>query len=144
VSLGSWSVLANNSPNLAWSATSPVHIYVLNTTQYGNLLLQYSTTSAQPSASIENFTGAPDSWVSQFYLQSGNVSLALPPGQYYFFARSGAQQALLDTFQITQSEQQAASSSVSPMIYLLASIPTALGGVLIVLALSIITRRIWR
>jgi hypothetical protein len=145
VYLGSYAVAANESPNVAWSATSAIHIYVLNSTQYDDLLLQYSTPSAQPLASLENFTGAPGSWVSQFYLQSGDVTLSLSPGQYYFFAGSSAGQALLDSFQITQAQQpQSTSSSVSPVAYLLASIPTAFGAVLVVLALSIISGRVWR
>ncbi len=145
VSLGSYAVAANESPNVAWSATSAIHIYVLDSTQYDDLLLQYSATGAQPLASVENFTGAPGSWVSQFYLQSGNVTLSLSPGQYYLFAGSSAGQALLDSFQITQTQQpQSTSPSTSPVAYLLASIPMAFGAVLVVLALSIISRRVWR
>jgi DNA-binding transcriptional ArsR family regulator len=145
VLLGSYSVPANESPNVAWSATSAIHIYVLNSTQYGDLLLMYSTTSAQPIASVENFTGAPSFWVSQFYLESGNVTLSLSPGQYYFFAGSSSGQTLLDSFQVTQVQQpESASSPISPLTYLLISIPVALGAVLVVLALSIISRRLWR
>jgi len=65
---------------LYWSASNPVHIYVLNSTQYDGLLLQAASNGQIPTY-IENFTGMPVSYLSQYDLQTGPVSLALPQGQ---------------------------------------------------------------
>ena len=142
VSLLSWDAQTGSSPlNISWSASSPVFIYVMNTTQHDSLLLQHATNGQVPAA-LENFNGVPTSWVSQYYLQTGNVSLSLPQGQYYFLASSSTQ-AFLNSFTLTQ--QQATGSSSQPFAgYLLALVPLTLGIFLLVLAILILTRRIWR
>ena len=142
--LMSWSA-SGNPLSVAWSATNPVHLYVLNQTQYGNLVLQHSTgTQILP----ENFTGAPRSWVSQYYLQSGNVSLSLQPSQYYFFAGSQAQTFFngLTVSQLIAQHQQSAGmpSSNSFFLFLVLSVFIAIGAVLVILGVSILTRRVWR
>jgi DNA-binding transcriptional ArsR family regulator len=142
VSLLSWDVQTSTSPlNISWAASSPVHIYVMNTPQHDALLLQH-TTNGQVPAALENFTGVPSSWVSQYDVQTGSVSLSLPQGQCYFLASSSTQ-AILDSFTLTQ--QQATSSSPQPSAgYLLALVPLTLGIFLLVLAILILTRRVWR
>ena len=144
VSLISWSVLPNTSPlKIVWSASTPVFIYVVNTTQYDALLLQH-TTGGQVPATLENFSGTPASYVSQYDFQTGSVSLSLPQDQYYFFAGSSTQ-AILDSFSLTQQQHQLADgSSLSPLEYLSALVLVALGTLMIVLAFSILTRRVWR
>jgi len=71
--------------------------------------------------------------------------LPLPQGEYYFFAGSSAQ-AILDTFSYgqTQQPQQVGTFSVSPLFYLFLFVFIAIGALLIVLAFSILTRRVWR
>jgi hypothetical protein len=142
VSLLSWNVQNGASPlNISWIASSPVYIYLMNLTQHDMLLLQHITNGQVPAA-LENFTGVPSSWISQYYLQTGSVSLSLPQGQYYFLASSSTQ-AILNSFTLTQ--QRATSSSSQPSAgYLLALVPLTLGIFLLVLAILILTRRVWR
>jgi hypothetical protein len=142
VSLLSWDVQTGASPlNFSWSASSPVFIYVMNITQHDALLLQHIANGQVPAA-LENFTGVPSSWISQYELQTGSVSLSLPQGQYYFLA-SSSMPAILNSFTLTQ--QQAASSSPQPSAgYLLALVPLTLGIFLLILPILILTRRVWR
>jgi len=142
VSLTSWNVPSDASPlNIAWSGSSPVYIYVLNTIQHDALLLQHAT-GGQVSITLENFSGIPASWVSQYNLQIGSVYLSLPQGQYYFLAGSSTP-AILDSFSLTQ-QQTAGGSPSSPLEYLPALVLIALGTIMIVLAVLIFTRRVWR
>jgi DNA-binding transcriptional ArsR family regulator len=142
VSLLSWVVQTSASPlNFSWSASSPVFVYVMNLTQHDALLLQH-TTNGQVPTTLENFTGVPLSWVSQYDLQAGSVSISLPQGQYYFLASSSTP-AILNSFTLTQ--QQATGSSPQPSAgYLLALVPLTLGIFLFILAILILTRRVWR
>ena len=127
--------------SMAWSASGPVHIYVLNQTQNGELQLSHSKGS-QP---LYNFTGPPEAWSEQYYRQSGNVTVSLPPGQYNFYAWSSVAN-YLDSFGLSQKGQPHAvpSGGVSPLLYLYASVFIAIGALLIVLAVSILTHRVWR
>ena len=99
----------------------------------------------QAGRRCSNFTGAPTSWVDRYYNQTGNSTLPLPQGEYYFFAGSNTQ-AILDTFSYGQTSQpqQVGTSSVSPLFYLFLFVFIAIGALLIVLAFSILTRRVWR
>jgi len=141
VSLLSWNVQTGTSPlNISWVASSPVFIYVMNLTQHDALLLQHAANGQVPAA-LENFTGVPSSWISQYDLQTGSVSLSLPQGQYFFLASSSTP-AILNSLTLTQ--QLAASSSQQPSAgYLLALVPLTLGIFLLVLAVLILTRRVW-
>ena len=128
--------------NMDWSASNPVYIYVLNSSQYDGLLLQHSTDSQIPTY-LANFTGMPSSYVVQYDLQKGSVSLALSQGgQYYFFAGSTSN-AILDSLSLTMQLPQVTSGS-SPSEYLLAAATGAIGTLLIVLGVLILTQRIWR
>jgi len=141
--LMSWAA-SGNPLSVAWSATNPVHLYVLNQTQYGNLVLQHSTGT---QTLLENFTGAPRSWVSQYFLQSGNVSLSLQPSQYYFFAGSQAQTFFngLTVSQLISQQQHPGTSSPFPYFFFLdLAVLIAIGAVFIILGISILTRRVWR
>ena len=140
ISLTSWA--DSGTPlSISWSASSSVYVYVLNQTQDDALLLQHPT-SVQ---ALLNFTGVPPSWVDRYYLQVGNVTSSLPQGRYYFFASSNTQ-AIVDSFGVGQSQltQQIGHLQLSPFFYLLLSVFIALGVLLIVLAFSILTRRVWR
>jgi hypothetical protein len=142
ISLSPWA--DSGSPlSISWSASSPVYIYVLNQSQDDALLIQHPT-AGQP-LSMFNFTGAPATWVDRFYNQTGNSTLPLPQGEYYFLAGSYAS-AILDTFGYGQTSQpqQIGTSSPSPLVYLFLSPFLAIGVLLIVLAFSILTRRVWR
>jgi len=142
VSLLSWDVQSDTVRlNIIWSASSSVFIYAMSTTQHDVLLLQH-TTNGQVPTTLENFTGIPASWVSQYDLQTGSVSLSLPQGQYYFLASSSTE-AILNSFTLTQ-QQATGGSSPSSLEYLLALFPLAIGTFMIVLALLILTRRVWR
>jgi len=142
ISLPSWTV-STGPLSLSWSASSPIHLYVLNQTQYDALLLQHSS-GGQVQPVLQNFTGLPSSFVKSYYLQTGNVSLSLPQGQYHFLAGSQAQ-AVLDTFEISQTQtQEQTGTSLSPILVLWVSIFVALGVLFVVLAVSILTHRIWR
>ncbi len=127
--------------SISWSASSPVYVYVLNQTQNDALLLQHPTARVAGS----NFTGAPTSWVDRYYDQAGNSTLNLPQGEYYFFAGSNSQ-TTLKSFDYAQASQpqQVGTSSVSPFVYLFVSVFIAIGALLVVLAFSILTRRVWR
>ena len=139
--LTGWSLSAPTL-NMAWDAASPVRIFILNQTQYNGLLLGHSST-AQPQV-LQNFTGAPESWARDFNARSGNLSISLPQGQYYFYAWSGTSN-LLDSFGLAQTQTQAqGGTSISPFLILYSTILVAIGVFLIVLAVSILTRRVWR
>jgi DNA-binding transcriptional ArsR family regulator len=143
VSLTSWNVPSDASPlSIAWSASSPVHIYVMNTTQHDALLLQHATDGQVPTT-LKNFSGMPTSWVIQYDLQTENVSVSLPLGQYYFLAGSTVA-AILDSFSLTQQSQAAGGPPPSLLEYLPAVVLFALGTIMIVLAVSILTRHVWR
>ncbi|MDG6991263.1 MAG: winged helix-turn-helix transcriptional regulator [Nitrososphaerota archaeon] len=126
--------------SLSWSAASPVTIFVLNQTQYDALLLSH-TTGAQSPPVLSNFTGTPKAWVAKYDQQSGNVSLSAPQGQYSFYAWSQGN-TLLDSFGVAQS--QSVGSSLSPFQLLYAAVFLAVGALPIVLAVSILTHRVWR
>lgn len=141
ISLLPWHDTGN--AQLSWSANNPIYIYVLNQSQYDALLLQHSSAG---QTFLENFTGSPASWVQHYHLQSDNVTLGLPQGQYYFFASSNSS-TVLNSFQISQSQipqQTPAKFQLSPFFYLESSVFLGLGAVFIVLALSILTKRVWR
>jgi hypothetical protein len=131
-----------NAFNMAWSAAGPVTIFVLNQTQYDGLLLSHTTGAQNPSV-LSNFTGSPTTWVGKYSQQSGNVSLSVPQGQYHFYAWSQGS-TLLDSFGVVQNQTQPAGSSISPLLILYAAVFVAIGVLLIVLAASILTHRIWR
>jgi hypothetical protein len=141
VPLTSWSVLGTPF-SISWSASGPVYIYVLNQTQDDALLLLHPSAGGE---AVSNFTGAPTTWVDRYYDQEANTTLSLPQGEYYFFASSNTQ-TILNTFNSGQSSQpqQAGTSSMSPLVYLSLSVFIAIGALLIVLAFSILTRRVWR
>jgi hypothetical protein len=124
-----------------WSASNPVYIYALNSSQYDGLLLQHSTDGQIPTY-LANFTGMPSYYVVQYDLQKGSVSLTLSQGQYYFFAGSN-NNAILYSLSLTLQLPQVTSGS-SPSEYLLAAAPGAIGTLLIVLGVLILTQRIWR
>jgi len=127
--------------SMAWSALGPVHIYVLNQTQ--NDALQFShSEGGQP---VYNFTGLPAAWSEQYYRQSGNVTVTLPPGQYHFYAWSQSAN-YLDSLSLSQKSQPQAvpGGGFSPFLFLYGVIFIAIGALLIVLAFSILTHRVWR
>lgn len=127
--------------NMAWSALGPVHIYVLNQTQNAALQLSHSE-GGQP---MYNFTGPPAAWSEQYYKQSGNVTVSLPPGQYHFYAWSQSAN-YLDSLSLSQKSQPQATpgGGFSPFLFLYGVVFIAIGVLLIVLAASILTHRVWR
>jgi len=127
--------------SMAWSALGPVHIYVLNQTQNGALQFTHSK-GGQP---VYNFTGPPGAWSEEYYKQSGNVTVSLPPGQYQFYAWSQSAN-YLDSFSLSQKSQPQAipGGGLSPFFYFTAAVFIAIGALLIVLAASILTHRVWR
>jgi DNA-binding transcriptional ArsR family regulator len=120
-----------------WSASNPINIYVLNSTQYNALLLQHNTTEV-----LANFTGMPPSYLDKYTLQSGSVSLKLPQGQYWFYTGSTGN-TTLDSLSINQFLQHQTGGS-SPLEYLIWATPVALGIPMIVLGILIRTRRVWQ
>jgi hypothetical protein len=140
VSLTGW-ITTVPSFSMAWSAIGPVHVYVLNQTQNDALQLSHSKGS-QP---LYNFTGPPEEWSEQYYSQSENVTVTLPPGQYQFYAYSSAAN-YLNSFGLSQTSppQSIPGGQVSLFFYLYASVFVAIGALLIVLAVSILTHRVWR
>ena len=139
--LTGWSLSAP-SLNIAWNADSAVSIFILNLTQNDALLLGHSGGAQVPTA-LNNFTGTPGFWARNFDMQAGNFSVSLPQGQYYFYAWS-ATTNLLNSFGMTQTQTQVIGSSFLPSLILPSAFFVALGVFLIVLAASILTRRIWR
>lgn len=141
VYLTSWAATADRF-GLSWNAAGPVTIYVLNQTQNNQLLFLHSG-STQGTPVLQNFSGTPGSWVQRYDQQSGNVSVSVSQGQYYFYAWSSGRN-LLDNFDMTQTQTQSGGNAFSPFLYLYASVFLAIGALLIVLATSILTRRVWR
>jgi DNA-binding transcriptional ArsR family regulator len=141
VFLTSWIVQNDSQLNMDWSASSPLYLSVLNSTQYDALLLQHSIGMQIPTY-LENFTGMPSSYVSQFNSQRRSVSLTFPQGKYYFFAGSTTN-AILDSLTLTQHQQQV-TGGLAPVGYLIAAIPGAIGVFMIMIAVLILTRRVWR
>jgi hypothetical protein len=127
---------------LDWSASNPLHIYVLNSTQYDDLLL-HAASHGQIPTYIENFTGMPASYISQYDLQTGPVSLALSQGQYYLFTGS-TNNAILDSLSYTLQQNQITGNNSSPFEYLLPAVPVALGILMVAVGVLILTRRFWR
>jgi DNA-binding transcriptional ArsR family regulator len=124
-----------------WTASNPLYIYILNSTQYNGLLLQHTTNHQVPTY-LENFTGVPASYVNQYYLQNGHVSVALPQGQYYLFAGS-TNNAILNSLSLNMQQQQASNGS-SPLEYLLPAVQGAFGILMIALGVLILNQRVWR
>ncbi|MDG7008373.1 MAG: helix-turn-helix transcriptional regulator [Nitrososphaerota archaeon] len=129
--------------SMAWSALGPVHIYVLNQTQ--NDALQFS--HSEGGQLVYNFTGPPAAWSEQYYKQSGNVTVSLPPGQYHFYAWSQSAN-YLDSLSLSQKSQPQAVpvGGFSPFffLFLYGAVFITVGVLLIVLAASILTHRFWR
>ena len=92
-----------------------------------------------------NFTGPPETWSDQYYRQSGNVTVSLPPGQYHFYAWSPSAN-YLESLSLSQRSQPQGETGggLSPFFYLYASIFLAMETLPIFLAVSILTRRVWR
>jgi hypothetical protein len=132
-------VVQNNTSHviIEWNASNPIVVYVLNSTHYDALLLQHDTNGHF----LENFTGMPLSYVSQYDFQNSHVSLTLPQGKYRLFAWS-ANNTTLYSLSLTQQQNQAVSSF--PLVYLIAVVPSALGIFMIALAILILARRVWR
>ncbi|MGD0204161.1 MAG: winged helix-turn-helix domain-containing protein [Candidatus Bathyarchaeia archaeon] len=141
VSLLSWNIQSASPLNITWSASSIISIYIQNSTQHDALLLQH-TTNGEVSVALTNFTGVPTAYITQYDLQAGSVSLNLPQGQYYFLASSSIQ-AIVDSFSLTQQQGSTVASETSAS-YLLALVPLALGIFMLVLAILILTHRVWR
>ena len=76
-------------------------------------------------------------------MQAGNFSVSLSQGQYYFYAWSPAT-TLLVSLGMTQTQTQVLGSSFSPSLILPSAFFVAIGVFFIVLAASILTRRVWR
>lgn len=127
--------------SMAWSALAPVHIFVLNQTQNDALMLSHSN-GGQP---VSNFTGPPGAWSEEYYEQSKNVTVTLPPGQYHFYAWSQSAN-YLDSFGLSQKSQpqEVPGGEPSPFFYLYAAVFIAIGALLTALAISILTHRVWR
>ena len=92
-----------------------------------------------------NFTGPPETWSEQYYRQSGNVTVSLPPGQYHFYAWSPSAN-YLESLSLSQRSQPQVETGggLSPFFYPYASIFLAMETLPIFLAVSILTRRVWR
>jgi energy-coupling factor transporter transmembrane protein EcfT len=127
--------------SMAWSAAGPVYVYVLNQTQNDALLFTHS----EGGKPVSNFTGPPAVWSEQYYKQSGTETVSLPPGQYYFYAWSQSPN-YLDSLSLSQRSQPQAQPGIgfSPFFYLSAAVFVAIGVFLMVLAVSILTHRVWR
>ena len=139
--LAGWT-LSGSKLNIAWNAANPISIFVLNQTQYDTVLFGQSSRGHTPEVPY-NFTGTPESWVRDFDTRTDNLSVSLPQGQYYFYAWS-ATPNLLDSFGLAQSQTQSEGTLLSPFLVLYSSIFVAIGAFFLVLAVSILTRRIWR
>ncbi len=138
--VGNWQ--SGGTPfGLAWNAASPIRVYVLNESQYDALLLQHASGGSVHPA-VQNFTGPPTVWLRDYNLQTGNVSLTVPSGQYHFLAWSQTR-TLLSSFIVSQHQSQP-GASVSWFLYLYLSVFIALGALLVVVGVSILTRRVWR
>ena len=125
--------------NMAWDAAGPVHVYVLNQTQFDSL--QFTRSSG--STVLYNFTGPPGSWAIEYYQHSGNVTVSLPRGQYHFYMWSSSPN-YLDSFGLSQSQSEPAGGTSSLFFYFSALVLIAIGILLVVLAVSILTHRVWR
>ena len=127
--------------SMAWSALGPVHVYVLNQTQ--NDVLQFGhSEGGQP---VYNFTGPPAAWSEEYYKQSGNVTVSLPPGKYHFHAWSQSANYLVSLTLSQMSQPQAVpGGGFSPFLFLCGVVFIAIGVLLIVYAASILTHRVWR
>ena len=140
VSLIGWPT-AVPSFSMAWSALGPVHIYVLNQTQ--NDALQFS--HSEGGHPVYNFTGPPAAWSEEYYKQSGNVTVSLPPGQYHFYAWSQLANKL-DSLSLSQKTQPQAvpGGEFTPLFFVYGAVFIAVGVLFIVLGVSILTHRVWR
>ena len=73
----------------------------------------------------------PKSWIYRYNGVSGNYTISLTQGEYYYFASSNTN-AVINTFTFGQSQQQTGSFSPSPVLYLFLSIFVAIGVVFVV------------
>lgn len=130
--LNMWAVLDSGKFKIAWSASNPVYVDVLNATQE----------EQQYGGFVENFTGTPHLYVGQYYSQNGSVSVVLPEGQYYLFVGSSSQ-ATLDSLAITQQLPRITNASFPPsVVILITSVLIALGIILVALGVFIFRRRL--
>lgn len=83
----------------------------------------------------------PPSYLDKYTLKSDSVSLTLPQGQYWFYAGSIGN-ITLDSLLLSQQIHPTGGSL--PLEYLIAATPVALGILMIVLAILILNRRVWR
>ncbi len=116
-----------------WSASNPVYIYILNTTQYDSLLLQDSTNA--PAYSM-NFTGMPSAYLSQYDSQNGSVSMSVSQGKYYFYAGCTSN-ATVNSFSFALHQPPVPRTTE----YLLAAIPSVFGILMVALAVLILRQR---
>ena len=123
--------LLNNDEQFTihWVASDSISLYVLNSTQYGDLQQQFKTDYL-----LVNFTGMPPSYVDKFTLQSGSVSLSLPQGQLCYLFVGSTTNVVLNSLSLVEVQHQS----------LLAVVPGVLGIFMIALATLIVTHRVWR
>jgi len=130
----------NGTLELSWAATGPITVYVLNGTQYADLLLNGSLTNTQS----QNFTGPPPSWSYRFQSVNGNISLSIHLTPYYIYTSSPVDTVITD-FKITSFMQpiQSPTQPTSLILYipLLALLAFAL--LLISLGILILKEKIW-
>ena len=91
-----------------WVASDSISLYVLNSTQYGDLQQKYNTDYL-----LVNFTGMPPSYVDKFTLKSGSVSLSLPQGQLYTLFAGSTTNVVLDSLSLVEVQQQSLLGSGS-------------------------------
>ena len=143
VGIMAWVACSGASPlRVAWDASGPVNIYVLNAKQYEALLLPGMNIVTPPT--LQNFSGMPTSWVSRHDLQDGNFTLTLPQGEVYFLAWSSTR-VVLNSFDLSLTQKLVTGSCLpSRLESLTALVPIALGALAFVLAVSIRKRWVWR
>ncbi len=134
----------NGTLVLYWTATGPVSVYVLNGTQYDELLLKGSLTSTPNQCCLNNFTGQPPSWSYRFQGQNANISLPVHLNPYYIYVSSPVDAVVTD-FKISSFSQpvQSPTQSTSPIFYIIPLAFAALALSLISLGVLILVRRIW-
>ncbi len=128
VYLSAVNVQDSNLPlKISWSASSPMSIYIMNRAQYNTLPPEQ--TANQAGHTVSSFAGSPSSWVYSYDLQTGDVTLNLTQGSYYFLAGSSKESNL---YSFTAIQQQTTASSSPAAVFLFALVPLALGIFLLV------------
>ncbi len=129
---------------LTWAATTPISLYVLNETQYDDIVLR------RVDAIRPYFTEPPSVYLRKFFSSVGQDAITLRKGSYHILASTSNSTVLTELFLSYPSAPPSGepqipfSSEITALLpFVVAGAEGAIGVLVVVLGLLILTKRFW-